>query len=81
MTEIKEPTYHTCKHGRMIWSDEDENDNREPCIDCTLDYYRGRIAALEKWQKEAVPYLCGLSDYHKGIHHEIERLIEQSEGK
>ena len=38
-----------------------------------------KLAEKEKWQREAVPYLCGLSDYHRGIHQDIERLIEQAE--
>lgn len=74
MTEIKEPTYHTCKHGNMIWSDEDENDNREPCVRCTLDYCWDRIAALEQWQMEAVEYL----KKDRGHISNIDKLIKQA---
>lgn len=47
MSEIEEPTFHICKHGRAIWSDEDENDDREGCVDCVLDHYRKQIKSQE----------------------------------
>jgi hypothetical protein len=83
MTEIKEePTYHYCKHDKMIWSDDNENDNREPCVLCTLDYYRQKLSALEQWQKEAVPFLrTSASNRRAGYRDLLLTLIKQAEEK